>query len=147
MPLAPAIRPIAICVIRHDEHILVFEGRDPAKPETHYRPLGGGIDFGETGRAAVAREMREEFAAELQNVRFLGTLENIFTFAGLPKHEIVLVYEADLVDAALYSSEARVGHEDDGTPFQVMWKRLSDFGPGGLILYPDGLLSLLRPQR
>jgi 8-oxo-dGTP pyrophosphatase MutT (NUDIX family) len=137
------IRPIAICVIRRDDLLLVFEGHDPVKPETFYRPLGGGIDFGEPGRDAVAREMREELGAEISNVRYLGTLENIFTFEGQPKHEIVLVYQADLVDESFYAPEQRVAHEDDGTPFQVMWKRLADFDRGRLILYPDGLLSLL----
>ncbi|HLZ27360.1 MAG TPA: NUDIX hydrolase [Chloroflexota bacterium] len=143
MSPADRIRPIAICVIRRDERLLVFEGHDPAKPETFYRPLGGGIDFGERGSDAVARELREEIDAEIHNIRYLGMLENIFVFGGRPKHELVQVYEADLVDEALYSAAPRVGHEDDGTPFQVMWKHLSEFVTGGLILYPDGLVSLL----
>jgi 8-oxo-dGTP pyrophosphatase MutT (NUDIX family) len=137
------IRPIAICVVRRDEFILVFEGHDPTKPETFYRPLGGGIDFGETGRETVARELREELGAEIGNIHYVGMLENIFMFGGKPKHEIVLVYEADLIDEAFYSLEERVGHESDGTPLQVMWKRIADFSDGGLVLYPDGLLALL----
>jgi 8-oxo-dGTP pyrophosphatase MutT (NUDIX family) len=137
------IRPIAIGVIRRDGLLLVLEGHDAAKPETFYRPLGGGIDFGELGRDAVARELREEIGAEVCNVRSLGTLENIFLFGGRPKHEIVLVYEVDLVDEAFYSTATRLGHEDDGTPFQVMWQPIAQFAAGGLVLYPDGLLSLL----
>jgi len=42
------IRSIAICVFRHKNHILVAEGYDPVKDEYFYRPLGGGIEFGET---------------------------------------------------------------------------------------------------
>ena len=49
----PRIRPIALCVFRQEEHILVFRGYDPKKDQTFYRPLGGGIDFGETALDAV----------------------------------------------------------------------------------------------
>ena len=41
------IRPVALCVFHHDKRILVFEGYDKAKDEIFYRPLGGGIEFGE----------------------------------------------------------------------------------------------------
>lgn len=34
------IRPIAICVFRRDNRILVGEGYDPVKKESFYRPLG-----------------------------------------------------------------------------------------------------------
>jgi hypothetical protein len=40
------IRPIAICVFRHKDRILVAEGYDPVKKQTFYRPLGGVIEFG-----------------------------------------------------------------------------------------------------
>ena len=92
--LSSPLPPIAICVIRREERLLVFEGRDPTKPETFYRPLGGGINFGEIGHEAVARELREEIGAEIENVRYIGMLENIFKFGGQPKHEIVLVGHA-----------------------------------------------------
>ena len=42
-----AIRPIAICVLRRHDEILVIEGRDESRDLTFYRPLGGGIEFGE----------------------------------------------------------------------------------------------------
>jgi len=54
------IRPIAICVIRRRDEILVFESRDTVKNETFYRPLGGGINFGEHSKDAVRREIFEE---------------------------------------------------------------------------------------
>jgi len=40
------IRPIAICAFLRNNRILVAEGFDPVKDETFYRPLGGGIEFG-----------------------------------------------------------------------------------------------------
>jgi 8-oxo-dGTP pyrophosphatase MutT (NUDIX family) len=137
------IRPIAICVIRRDDRLLVLEGHDPVKGETFYRPLGGGIDFVERGHDAIARELREELGAEISNVRYLGLVENIYIYEGQPKNELVLVYEADLVDESFYAPEPRVAHEEDGTPFPVFWQPIADFATGALILYPDGLLSLI----
>jgi 8-oxo-dGTP pyrophosphatase MutT (NUDIX family) len=83
------IRALAVCVVRRGEEILVFEGHDPVKGETFYRALGGGIEFGETGAKAAARELEEELGTRPRDLRYLATLENIFVFDGEPGHEIV----------------------------------------------------------
>jgi 8-oxo-dGTP pyrophosphatase MutT (NUDIX family) len=137
------IRPIAICVCREGERILVAEGHDSKKGQTFYRPLGGTIEFGERGAETVRREFREEIAAHLTEVRYLGTLENIFTYEGWRGHEIVLVYDGRLSDAHLYEKDVIQGDEL-GQPFKAVWKRLNEFGPGKPPVYPDGLLELLR---
>ena len=41
------IRPLALCIFLHQNKILVAEGYDPKKNQIFYRPLGGGIEFGE----------------------------------------------------------------------------------------------------
>jgi NADH pyrophosphatase NudC (nudix superfamily) len=140
-----AIRPIAIGIFRSDERILVAEGYDPLKEQVFYRPLGGTIEFGERGHKAVVRELREELGAEATNLRYLCTLENIFTYNGQPGHEIVLVYEGELTDKSFYNRERLEACEDDGAPFVAVWKRLEDFGSHAP-LYPDGLPELLRAE-
>ena len=60
-----------------------------------------------------------------------------------PGHEIVLVYEADLADDALYRSERLRVQEDDGSALDIIWKSQSSFRVGEAPLYPDGLLDLL----
>lgn len=138
------IRSIAICVFRKDDRILVFEGYDPTKKQTFYRPLGGGIEFGETAEETVRREMKEEINAEVGDVRFLGVLENIFTFDGNSYHEIVMIHDGVLKESGLYEQAVIVGHEADvEESFKAMWKSLNAFGEGKFILYPDGLLELL----
>ena len=140
----PHIRPIAICLFRHNGRILVFEGYDPSKDKTFYRPLGGGIEFGEYSGDAIQREIREELNAEVHDLVYLGTLENIFTFDGQPGHEIVQVYDGKLNDPELYEKTEIAAHEPVlDLPLKVSWRRLDEFGPGKLILYPDGLLELL----
>jgi len=48
------IRVIAIAVIsrRSDGALLVYDGYDTVKRERYHRPLGGGIEFGETAEDA-----------------------------------------------------------------------------------------------
>ena len=137
------LRPIAICVFRREGEILVFEGYDTIKKDRFFRPLGGGVEFGEHSREAVVREIREELGTEITNLRHLATTENIFTLNGQLGHEIVFVYEADLADSSLYKNESISAAEDDGTAIRVLWKPLSAFQTGQSRLVPDGLLELL----
>jgi 8-oxo-dGTP pyrophosphatase MutT (NUDIX family) len=136
------IRPIALCVFRRGDDVLVAEGYDRVKEELFYRPLGGGIEFGEHSEAAVVREIREELGAEIEGVTLLGTLENLFTYQGRHQHEIVQVYQGDLGDQSIYESAELTGREDDGSTFRAVWMPLSEFRCG-TPLYPDGLLELL----
>ena len=138
-----SIRPLALAVIRRGDDLLVFEGYDETKNETFYRPLGGGIEFGERAADALRRELREELAAELTTITLLGVIENLFTAFGRPGHEIVFLYAADLLDQSLYERD-HVGHVlDDGSP--VMWQPLRRFtgADGAAPLYPYGLADLL----
>lgn len=138
------IRPLAICVFRHGDRILAEKAYDPTEDEFFYRPLGGGIEFGETSHDAVIREIREEIGAEITDLRLIGTLENIFTFGGEPGHEIVRVYDATFCDPNLYARDGIPGREDDGHTFSAQWLPLASFAPDSPPLYPDGLLELLR---
>ncbi len=137
------IRTIVLGIFQHEGRLLVFEGYDPIRGITFYRPLGGGIEFGEYGHQALVREMREEIGAEIADVRYLGTIENIFTHAGKQGHEIVLLYEARFIDPAFYQQSALTGAEDNGAPLTVSWKPLADF-ENGAFLVPIELLELLR---
>lgn len=139
------IRPLAICLFRHNDCILVAEGYDPVKKESFYRPLGGGIEFGEHSEQTIRREILEEIGAEVCDLKYLGTLENIFVFNGTPGHEIVQVYNGSLRDTRLYEQTVIVGQEVDiNGSFRAVWKRIDEFGEGKSILYPTGLLEILQ---
>ena len=139
------IRPLAICLFRHNDCILVAEGYDPVKKENFYRPLGGGIEFGEHSEQTIHRELLEEIGAEVCELKYLGTLENIFVFNGTPGHEIVQVYNGSLRDTRLYEQTVIVGQEVDiDDTFRAVWKHIDEFGEGKSILYPTGLLEILR---
>ena len=140
------IRPLAICVFRHNDHILVNEGYDAVKDEYFYRPLGGGIEFGETSIETICREVMEELNVEVDkaSLKYLGAVENIFHFNGMPGHEIVMIYDGALKEAGLYDQEVIVGKEANGDEVQAVWKGLDEFASGKLILYPTGLVELLQ---
>jgi 8-oxo-dGTP pyrophosphatase MutT (NUDIX family) len=140
------IRPIAISVFHNSNHILVFEGHDPVKGEIFYRPLGGGIEFGESGEATVRRELKEELNVEVGDLCFLGVLENIFMFNGNSYHEIVMVFDGSLIDSRLYAQDEIHGKEANGDDICATWKSLDEFESGQAILYPNGLIKLLRAE-
>lgn len=137
------IRVISICIIRRDDELLVFEGYDHVKDETFFRPLGGGIEFGESSLDALKREFREELGAGLKDLRHIRTVENIFDVYGKPGHEIVFIYTGELTDAALYEKNVIIGVEDNGDHFKAVWMSLDTFRSGRYPLYPDDLLALI----
>lgn len=141
--MGSSIRPIVLAVIWRGDALLVFEARDDVKDETFYRPLGGGVEFGESSTEALKREFAEELDAEIVVKDRLGVLENVFTWQGRPGHEIAFLYEAAFVDASRYQREEMKILDDPAT---ARWVPLADFRDGGKILYPRGLLGILSPE-
>jgi ADP-ribose pyrophosphatase YjhB (NUDIX family) len=140
---AVVIRPVAICILRRDDEILVVEARDESRDLTFYRPLGGGIEFGERSDVAVRRELQEEIGAQLEALSLLTVFENLFEFEGEASHEIVFVYEATFADPSLYDRRTFVVTEETAT-LPGIWRRVADFDMTSTPLYPEGLLEVLR---
>ena len=140
------IRPIALCVFQNDNRILVFEGYDKVKDEIFYRPLGGGIEFGERSEDAVRRELKEELKVDITDLKYLGMLENIYTFNGGSYHEVVMIYDGSLIEAEMYEQDLIRGKEANGDDIRAMWKSLDEFEEGKSILYPPGLMEILLPK-
>ncbi|MFZ5517610.1 MAG: NUDIX hydrolase [Candidatus Zhuqueibacterota bacterium] len=141
------IRPIALCIFRNNGRILVGEFQDLVSKKIFYRPLGGGIEFLEPGEKAVQREIQEELSEDIENVKLLGYLENIFFHEGEHKHEIVMVFDGEFKDKSVYAKTQVDGMEANGEKIKALWKSLSEFGDNGLTLYPDGMLEFLRRHR
>jgi ADP-ribose pyrophosphatase YjhB (NUDIX family) len=136
-------------LIRRGDRILVERGRDEVKNETYYRLLGGTVEFGEKGAESVRRELLEELGAETEVGRLVATIENLFTYEGQPAHEICLVYECALRDQNLdrpdeWQAEERTS--GGSVTHYVEWRSVDSFRTDGEILYPEGLLEVLRGQ-
>ncbi|MEA5581511.1 NUDIX hydrolase [Nodularia harveyana UHCC-0300] len=134
---------LALGLIRDDGRIFVSEGYDSVKEETYYRALGGGVDFGETSQAALQREFQEEIQAELTNIKYLGSIENIFTFNGQQGHEIIQTYECDFVDSKFYELESLIFSESKKHQHKAIWLDIADFKSGKLKLVPEAFLVYL----
>lgn len=137
------IRPLVICVFKQNNKILVCEGIDTIKNEIFYRPAGGMIEFQESAEDALKREIKEEINEEIKNIKYLGLLENIFTYEGKPGHEIILVYDAEFVNKKMYEKNAVNITESKDVWCYAYWKSLDEFGEGKLKLYPNDLKQLL----
>lgn len=138
------LRPIAICLFTRGDKILVAQYEDRVKGEKFFRPIGGGIEFGEFAVNTIAREAREELNVRVANVRYLFTLENIFVFQGKPGHEIVLVCDGIFTDESLYTRAILRG-QDTCAEFEAYWKTLDELRADSRPLYPNGLLERLGP--
>jgi len=95
--------------------------------KTSYLP-GGHIEFGETGREALVREVKEELGVDSTAGRFMGVVENAFLQFGKPHAEINLVYELKLSEGA---DVANPKSREDWIEFA--WLPLSQLDEGGLL--------------
>lgn len=139
------VKPKAVCVFRWEDKIFVSEGYDSKLGQTFYRPIGGSIEFGEQGQDTIIREVMEEIKVVVDDVRYIGLLENIFVFEGKAGHELMLIYDGHFVDEQMYDESLEVQGEDDHQIlFTASWKPLSFFhGTSAPPLYPKGLLDML----
>lgn len=137
------IRPIAIGIFRRaPDRILVGFAYDKVKDERYCRPPGGAIEFGERAAETLRREIREEAHAEIGEPRLLGVLENTFALEGVPKHELIFVFDATFADRGLYERE-EIPLFEPGWEGALQWVSLAACRAGAPPLYPDGLLALL----
>lgn len=141
-PLTGYVRVKTVCVFSHKNRILAIDALDPAKEQRFWVPIGGRVEFGETSRDAMVREVREELTVEVRDLKLLGVVENIFTYDGGDGHEIVFVYDGQLAQRSLYESASVKGVEGNGEEFIAYWIDPTD-PDHGRPLYPDGLVDLL----
>jgi ADP-ribose pyrophosphatase YjhB (NUDIX family) len=151
-----AIRVVALGVVRRGspegtagergtaEQLLVERHRNPESGERFYRPLGGGVEFGERSEDALRREFREELGVELEAASHLETCEDVFTHDGETHHEVWRLYEADIAADWPYEAEEFTAREPDDEEIECVWKPITDFsGESGETIYPGILPARL----
>lgn len=131
-------------IVRRDDEFLVQRLTDPGDGP-FYRPIGGGVEFRETSGQALEREFREELDVAVEAGPTLGTLENLFTWNGEPRHELVVCRAAEFADVTLYERERFEGVDAGGAvEYEATWRALDDLAAGDEPFYPEGLMKLLR---
>lgn len=135
------IRVIAICLFRRGDEILVTEGLDTSTNRRYARPLGGGVELGETSEQAIVREIREEIGAEVRDLKLLGVLENLFELESEQRHEVVFVYDGRFVDPSL-SQKTEIPLSEGGWLTDAVWRPLASFNEQ-YMLVPVGIEALV----
>ncbi len=144
--LAQSIRATALCAIERQGAYLAFDIYDPLTRRRLVRFPGGGIEHGENSFDAVRREMREELNTELEGLRLLGVLENIFGMKGFSGHEIVFLFAARATNEAIYAADENVAVEaTENVPLR--WATLAELKSDETTLVPEGALELLLQRR
>ncbi len=82
------IEVIARGIAMEDGKVLLCEAKGGSST---YLP-GGHIEFGESGKEALKREIMEELGIDAQVGDFITAVENMFMQHGKPHHEVNLVF-------------------------------------------------------
>ena len=99
------------------------------------------MEFGESHRSAIVREVHEELGATVSGLVLLGSVENIFRVDGVAGHEIVFVYSGRLDPQP--APTGAVVTESDGSILPVVWRSF-DESAQALPVYPAGVGSWIR---
>jgi ADP-ribose pyrophosphatase YjhB (NUDIX family) len=139
------IRPMVLTLVHRNNEILVSKGQYLEHGQPYYRPLGGGIDFGESSQKTVAREMVEEINVPLKNIEFLEVIEVFFESQGeTPRHHIIFLYRAEFLNESDYEVDKFEIEEDYFTETVFAeWKPVELFISGEMILHPKPMLKWL----
>ena len=90
----PAIHLLGRIALISNGHILLAHG---IGAENTFLP-GGHVEYNETVKNAILRELREEISGEVQVERFIGVVEQSFEYGGQPYHELNLLFSGRLLN-------------------------------------------------
>ena len=139
------IRVNALAWLQEDDYLFVVKMHDNAKGDDYYRPIGGSVEFGETTRDALLREVKEELGTGIKITGKPLILENLFTCDGEQGHEIDYIYPSKFLNPVFTQHHTHPLVEADGNIFEAAWIDLSSFLNGELRLVPEALLDWYRP--
>jgi len=94
-------------IIEKDGKFLVCKHKDKGKK--YYFLPGGHVEFGETGKEAMIRELKEELIISVKEVSLIGGMEDIFTKEnGEKHHDINLFFNVSFDNAEDKSKEDEI---------------------------------------
>lgn len=137
------IRVKTMCLIVNDGKVLVMDGRSiksrsegvVVEPAPFYRAIGGSLEFGETVRDGVRREVREELNSEVIGLELAEVVESIFDYEGQANHEVCFIFKGSLERTELYDQDS-IHVIEDTYEFDTVWVPVQDVLSGPTPLYP-----------
>ncbi|MBA3816470.1 MAG: NUDIX domain-containing protein [Parachlamydiaceae bacterium] len=133
------IRAKVIGLAKQEDRLLVCEVLNDQGELKGWCPLGGGIEFGETGEQALKREIAEELGCGIHISGEMLVCENIFEHHGFIGHEIILAFPINFDDPEIYAKKRFQIYESNGSVHWVEWIELNHFRSGKSILFPPAL--------
>lgn len=91
-------------VIQNKGKILVCKKVD----KKYYFFPGGHIEFGESAKESLDRELKEELGLKIKKCSFIGGSEHLFTEDGIKHHEINLAFDIKVDKLKLKSRENHI---------------------------------------
>ena len=129
---SPRLR--AEAMILNEDHSKVLVQCD--ENESFYRFPGGSIEFGETGKEAIMRELMEEYDLKV-NVQELAIVnEQIFEWNNKKGHQCTLIHWGTVREVV--TNEIRHKEHED---IILIWKSIEELKAKPT--YPEGILSYL----
>lgn len=138
-----SIEAKAIGLAKHEGRLLVGEVLNDDGSLKGWRPLGGGIEFGETAEDALKREFLEEMGSNIQIIGAPIVCENIFEHHGAKGHEIIFVFPISFEDLKIYTKDRFQIFEHTGSIHWAEWVAIKRFQEGEFILFPPLIAKLL----
>ncbi|WP_433772293.1 NUDIX domain-containing protein [Bacillus wiedmannii] len=129
---SPRLR--AEAMILNDDHSKVLVQCD--ENESFYRFPGGSIEFGETAKEAIERELWEEYNLEVFVQELAVVNENVFEWNGEKGHHCTLIHWGTVREVV--TNEIRHKEHED---IILIWKSIEELKAKPT--YPEGILSYL----
>lgn len=107
---------------------------------TLYILPGGRVKEGETTEEAIKREIKEEMGQDINIVKSVSFMENLFSLDGEKYHEILVTYELEFIDKTAYKKE-KIEAIEKNEKIEFIWADKNDLN--NIIFEPQVLKPLL----
>ncbi|MCU5329726.1 MULTISPECIES: NUDIX domain-containing protein [Bacillus] len=108
--------------------------------ETFYRFPGGYIEFGETAKEAIVRELIEEYNLKIDVQELAVVNEHIFEWDNEKGHHCTLIHRGIVKDRGI--NEIRHKEYED---IILIWKNINELKERST--YPEGIVSYLEENK
>jgi mutator protein MutT len=99
---------VAIIINDRKELLVATRAHEPVKGTLDLP--GGFVDMYETGEEAVLREVKEETGLDVENIKYLFSIPNIYVYSGFEVHTLDLVYLCRVEDTHALKAEDDVAN-------------------------------------